>query len=445
MLTPSLSEEQAFQLGVEAYIYGYPLILMNVTKDISTAVPARQGMKAPINQFAHASAFPDASFTDVVSPNADTLYSVAWLDLLHEPIILSVPDTDGRYYLMPMLDAWTNVFAAPGKRTTGTGRADFAIVGPEWMGEIPAGVQTIQAPTCMVWLLGRTQTNGKADYDAVRAIQAQYRLTPLSHWGKPYTPPTDMPVNPMVNAQVSPVEQVKAMNAANFFGWMCHLMKTNPPAVADADTVKNFAPIGIVPGQEFEIRSLDDAVVRGLERSLTVGYDQVVAAGNSPNAQMKNNWLMMYDLGTYGTNYLSRAGVAWVGLGANLAQDAIYPMTRVDRDGNLLSGNHRYVIHFDSDQLPPIHAFWSITLYNSRQCFVDNPLNRYAIGDRDPLIVNSDGSLDLYIQTESPGAEKEPNWLPSPEDSFNLIMRLYWPKPAVLDGSWSPPPITRVT
>lgn len=443
-LSDSLSEEQTFQLGVEAYIYGYPLVLMNVTKDVATAVPAPQLAKAPANQFAHLPTFPDASFTDLVSPNVDTLYSIAWLDLTLDPIVLSVPDTQGRYYLMPMLDAWTNVFASPGKRTTGTGEGDFVIVGPDWMGVIPDGLRVIQAPTTMVWIIGRTQTNGHADYAAVHAIQTKYQLTPLRLWGRPYTPLPDSPVNPMVDPETPPIEQVNNMDAANFFGWMAALMKHNPPAAADAEMARKLAAIGIVPGQDFEIYGLSEAGIRGLERSVQAAQEQIAAAGTHLQAVSRNNWLIANDLGSYGTNYLHRAGVAWVRLGANLPQDAIYPMTRVDWDGNPLSGNHCYVIHFDANQLPPVQDFWSLTLYNERQCFVENPLDRYALGDRDPLVFHSDGSLDLYLQVASPGAEQEPNWLPSPSGSFNLIMRLYYPKPEALEGTWAPPPVVRV-
>lgn len=443
-LPDSLSEEKVFQLGVEAYIYGYPLVLMNVTKDVSTAVPVPQSMKAPLNQFAHLLTFPDAA-SNIVSPNADTLYSIAWLDLSLDPIVLSVPDTQGRYYLMSVLDAWSNVFASLGQRTTGTKKGDFVIIGPNWMGVIPDELTVIQAPTTMVWIIGQTQTTGKADYAAVHTIQSRYRLTPLRLWGRPYNPPPDIPVNPMIDPRTPPVEQVNNMNAANFFGWMAALMKHNPPAVADTEIVRKFAAIGIIPGQDFEIRSLSEAGVRGLERSVKAAQEQISVAATHPKVLNKNHWLVANNLGSYGTNYLHRAGVAWIGLGATLPQDAIYPTTQVDGDGNPLNGNHRYMIHFDADQLPPVNAFWSITMYNSHQCFVDNPIDRYTISNRDPLVFNPDGSLDLYLQTTSPGAEQESNWLPSPSDVFNLIMRLYYPKPEVLDGNWFPPPIIRVS
>jgi hypothetical protein len=280
--TPAPASETANATRVtaeDAYIYGYPLVLMDVTRAKMTNVPHALGMGAPINQFASVKTFPDATFTDVVSPNADTLYTQAWLDLSKEPLVLSVPDTHGRYYLMPMLDAWTNVFASPGKRTTGTGKGNFAITGPGWTGSLPVGVKEIKSPTDMVWVIGRTQANGKADFPAVNAIQAQYKLTPLSEWGKPYT---------------------------------------------------------------------------------------------------------------------------------------------------------------------PVNAFWSITMYNAKQSFVANPLNRFAIGDRDKLKFNPDGSLDIYLQHDSPGKDKESNWLPADAGSFNVALRMYWPKESALSGAWTPPPIKKV-
>lgn len=442
---PNLSEDQAFQLGIEAYIFGYPLILMDITKAVTTAVSAPQGFKAPINQFAHLKAFPDASFTAVVSPNADTLYSSAWLDLSVEPIVLSLPDTKERYYLMPMLDAWTNIFASPGKRTTGTKKGDFAIVPPNWTGKLPEEIQKIQSPTSMVWIIGRTQTNGKADYDAVHAIQNQYQLTPLSQWGKAYQPPTNVPITDGIDVKTPPIDQVKNLDAASFFTRMCHLMKDNPPSAQDQEMIEKLAKIGLKPSKDFNFQALEPAIIKGLERSISTGYEQVVKVGENPKAEIKNNWLMTYDLGSYGTNYLHRTGVAWVGLGANLPEDAIYPMTRVDENGEPLNGKYHYIIHFEADEIPPVNAFWSITMYNDEQCFVDNPINRYAVDDCSSLTFNKDGSLDIYIQHDSPSKNQESNWLPSPSEEFNLIMRLYSPKTIVLDKTWCPPPVKRIS
>jgi hypothetical protein len=402
-------------------------------------------MCAPINQFANAPAFPDHTFTDVVRPNADTLYSTAWLDLSKEAMVLSVPDIKGRYYLMQMLDAWTNVFASPGARTTGTGKGDFAIVGPGFKGKLPAGLKKVESPTNLVWIIGRTQTNGKADYEAVHTIQKEYKLTPLSAWGKPYTPPAKVPVDSKVSKE-PPVEQVEKMDAQEFFGRLNALMQANPPAAADAKAMQKFAAIGIATGKKFSLEGLDPAVKTALEKGLKEAQKEIVAEGKKiGGGKVVNGWMLTYDLGSYGTKYPYRAAIAYVGLGANLPEDAIYPKTRVDGEGKLLTGKNKYVMHFTKDQIPPVKAFWSLTLYNDKQFFAKNPLNRYAIGDRDKLKLNPDGSLDLYIQHESPGKDKESNWLPAPKDGFDLVLRLYWPKKSVLDGTWAPPPVKVVS
>jgi hypothetical protein len=346
---------------------------------------------------------------------------------------------------MMMMDACTNVFASPCTRTTGNGHGDFAIVGPRWSGTLPPGVKEIKAPTNVVWLVGRTQTNGAGDYAAVHAIQNQYKLTPLGAWGTPYTPPANVPVPSDIDTTTPPVDQVAAMNAATFFGRLNALMVSNPPAPADAAALARFATIGVGPGRPFDLKAMDPAEAKGLEESLIMGKARLAAEARKPHGKVVNHWQMMPgNTANFGTDYTFRAVVALVGLGANLPEDAIYPHATVDADGEALSGSHRYVIRFPKGQLPPVGAFWSITMYNATQAFVQNPINRYAIGDRDPLTFNADGSLTLYIQRDSPGRDKESNWLPAPRDSFNLFMRLYWPNKAVVDGTWKVPPVERV-
>ncbi|HKQ76770.1 MAG TPA: DUF1254 domain-containing protein [Blastocatellia bacterium] len=439
-----VSAGEASQIAVEAYVFGYPLVLMDVTRRVMTAVPKAGASKSPINQFLHIREFPDYTMTDVVSPNADTLYSTAWLDLAKEPMILSLPDVGKRYYLMEMLDAWTNVFASPGSRTTGNGRGDFAIVGPQWKGKLPAGVKEIKSTTNMVWLLGRTQTNGKEDYAAVRAIQDQYKLIPLSAWGNDYTPPDNAPVAAGIDVKTPPVEQVAKMDAATFFARLNNLMKDNPPADVDASAVSSFAAIGVAPGTSFDLRSLDRAIARSVEGSVKTAQSKIAAEAGKPHGKKVNDWDVMTNLGRYGTDYLFRSIVALVGLGANLPEDAIYPRATEDTEGQPLNGANRYAVHFPKGQLPPVNAFWSLTMYNSKQFFAQNPINRYAIGDRDKLKFNDDGSLTIYIQHESPGEDKESNWLPAPKDSFNVFMRLYWPKKEIVDGVWKMPGVERV-
>jgi hypothetical protein len=438
-----LTEDEAAKIAADAYVFGFPLVLMDVTRQARTAVPKADEGRAPANQFTHSAKFPDPKFRAVVSPNADTLYSSAWLKLAKEPLILSLPDAGKRYYLMQLMDAWTNTFACPGTRTTGNGKGDFAIVGPNWKGELPAGVQELRSPTNMVWLLGRTQTNGADDYDAVHAVQRQYKLTPLSAWGKAFTLPDDVPVEAGVDTKTPPLEQVMKMDAATFYGRLNALMKDNPPAAADESVIKKLAAVGIAPGKMIDWNTLDPAVAAGLKKGVTLAHERLAAATKLRRAG-PNGWEVNRNTGTYGTNYPLRALVSYFALGANLPEDALYPRARVDSEGRPLKGSNRYVLHFPKGQLPPAQAFWSVTMYNSNQAFVENSIGRYAIGDRDRLHFNDDGSLTLYVQRDSPGRDKESNWLPAPADDFNMIMRIYWPKKEALEGSWKPPAVQRV-
>jgi hypothetical protein len=440
-----VSREEAAKLASDAYIYGYPLVIMDVTRRVTTCVPKPEGTKVPVNQISHLRAFPDYTFTDVVSPNADTLYSFAWLHLSQEPMILSVPAANNRYYLMQMLDAWTNVFASVGTRTTGSSKANFAVVGPRWTSHLPAGVVEIRAPSNMVWMIGRTQTNGKKDYPTVHAIQDQYHLTPLSSFGKPYTPPKYVPVESGIDAQTPPVEQVARMDAATFFARLNALMNHNPPAAADASALERFAKIGVAPGAPFDLNSMDQETAKGIEQGAREGLAQIRAQAKKPHGTKVNGWnVLPSNTAAFGTDYVWRAVVALVGLGANLPADAIYPHATIDADSQPLTGAHQYRVRFPKGQLPPVNAFWSLTMYNTKQAFVQNPIDRYAIGDRDELTSDADGAVTLYLQHDSPGKDKESNWLPAPSDAFNVFMRLYWPKQEILDGTWKIPPIERV-
>ena len=257
-----------------------------------------------------------------------------------------------RYYLMQMLDAWTNVFACPGTRTTGSGKGDFAIVGPQWAGKLPASVQEIKSPTNMVWIIGRTQTNGPADYRAVHAIQDEYRLTPLSAFGKAYEPPDDLPVSLSIDMKTPPVEQVFKMDANTFFSRLNDLMKDNPPVLRRCRELKRFASIGVVPGKSFDLKSLNPAVARGVEASIRDAQAKIIANAKTPHGRTMNGWEFMGDVGSYGTNYLWRTVVALVGLGANLPEDAVYPRATKDSIGRPFSGANRYTIRFAKDSCP---------------------------------------------------------------------------------------------
>jgi hypothetical protein len=426
----------------QAYIFGYPMVLMDATRLVSTNFPAPVPGKsfAPVNQFGHFETFPDADFKDVVKPNCDTYYSIAWLDLKQEPLVLSVPDTKGRYYLLPMLDAYTNIFASPGKRTTGTSAGNFLITGPAFAETIPAGMTEIKAPTNMVWILGRTQTNSKQDgATVVRSIQQGYHLTPLSKWGSAYTPEKHV-VDTTISKTPPPVA-VEQMDIEVFINRLNQLMTANPPAAADSGLLKKLEAVGVGAGKQFSITNFDSETQAKI-RSIPGSVHQKLRDAASKMGTQENGWnVVRTGMGSYGNNYVGRALVALIGLGANLNADASYPNCLVDENGQKLNGSRKYVIHFDKGQTPPVNAFWSVTMYGPDDLLVANPIKRYAIGDRDKLKYNKDGSLDIFIQHESPGKDIESNWLPSGKEGFSLTMRLYWPKEEFVNGSWKLPAV----
>jgi hypothetical protein len=439
-LTPS----EAMAIGEDAYIYGYSLVTMDMTRRVTTNVSAPDGFHAPMGQFANAREYPTAAFKDVTAPNADTLYSSAWLDLSKEPYILSLPDEGNRYFLTPMLSGWTDVFQVPGTRTTGDKAQTYAITGPGWTGTLPAGVTQYKSPTNMVWILGRTYCTGTPeDYNAVHALQDQYKLVPLSAYGKTYTPLPGK-VDPSIDMKASVRDQVNGMDAATYFKRLATLMKDNPPAAEDAPIIARMAKIGIVPGHDFDSSKLDPAVAQALQGVPKPAFEKIMAQMKEAGTR-ESGWVFTTKTGLYGTDYLQRAFITAIGLGANRPQDAVYPTSEADRDGKPYSGANKYVMHFAKGETPPVNAFWSLTMYNAQYFFVANPLNKYTVSPRNALKYNPDGSLDVYVQNQSPGAEWEANWLPAPADKFILMLRMYWPKeqsPSILDGSWKVPPVT---
>ena len=444
LLVPSKGEADPAEMAIEAYVYGYPLVTMEMTRRVLTNVASAEGAKgAPMGQFTNLRQYPDAAFRAITAPNADTLYSTAFLDLAKEPYVLSVPNEDGRYFLLPMLSAWTNVFAVPGKRTTGTGAQTYLIAGPDWSGNVPSGAKLIVAPTNIVWILGRTYCTGTPeDYRAVHAIQDQYKLTPLSAYGKPYTPPTGR-VDPSIDTKTAVRTQVNRMDGAAYFNLLAALMKDNPPALGDGVIVAKLASLGIVAGQPFQAEKLARTVQRAIEQAPTLGVSRIM--GHLRQAgEFVNGWTFTTNGGDYGKDYLQRAFITAIGLGCNLPQDAVYPTSVVDGDGRKYDGAAKYVMRFAKGQLPPVEGFWSLTMYDADYFFVENPINRYSVSPRTDLKANADGSVDLLIQNASPGADKESNWLPAPKGPFILMLRNYWPKGALLDGSWELPPVRPV-
>ena len=438
--------ERAVSDAMDVYIYGYPLVTMDMTRRQMTNVATPDGGHAPMGQLVRMRNYPAPDYHAVTAPNADTLYTTGWLDVTNEPWILSVPDMGDRYYLLPMLSGWTDVFQVPGKRTTGGKAAKYAITGPNWSGTLPEGVTEYKAPTGLVWILGRIYCTGTPDdYNKVHALQDKFSLVPLSSYGKPYTPAPG-PVDASLNMKTAVRDQVDAMSIDDYFNYLARLLKTNPPAAADAPIVEKMKAIGIEPGKDFDPSKLggfDREAIKAVPKAAQLKIAEYFKKAAEP----VNGWTYMTkDIGVYGTNYIQRALVTAFGLGANRPQDAIYPTSQKGADGHEYDGaSKKYVMHFNKGDLPPVNGFWSLTMYDKDYFFFANPLNRYTLSARNKFVTNPDGSIDLYLQAESPGKAKEANWLPAPKAQFIPMLRLYWPKetpPSIIDGTWKPPAIT---
>lgn len=437
---------EEFWLASDAYIFGYPLVTMEMTRRVITNAAKVEGTHGPMGQIIKLREYPSAAFRDITAPNADTLYTTAFIDVGKEPWVLSIPDMKDRYFLFPMLDGWTTVFQVPGKRTTGTAAQTYAITGPGWQGTLPPGVKEYKAPTSIVWILGRIYCTGTPeDYAAVHALQDECKLVPLSSYGKSYTPPAGT-VDPSIDMKTAVREQVNRMSATEYFTLLAKLMKDNPPAAADAPELAKFARIGLVAGQDFDTSKFDPTFEKRIPQ---VSFDRIMLQFKVGKPVKHINGFA-YDTvtGIYGTDYLNRALVTAIGLGANRIEDAVYPTSQKDADGRDYEGKNKYVMQFAKGELPPAEGFWSLTMYNAEYFFVENPINRYSISARDNLKPNPDGSVDLYIQNESPGKDKESNWLPAPTGKFVLMLRMYWPRekpPSILDATWKIPPVKKVS
>ncbi len=438
----AISVSEAGSLAQEAWIFGMPLVYIEIQIDTMTHTSRNDGAHAPMNQFVHYRELADASNRTVVGLNVDTLYSLAQLDLSQEPLMLSVPRMGDRFWVIQIVDAWNNVPHAPGSRTVGSEGGKFAMVGPRWKGTLPHGVAELRVPTALALLAGRTYTGGRDDYAAVHALQDQYRLSPLSRWGQPYTPPDDVPLKAGVDTETVVPKQVLAMTPEDFFRRLNRLLATNPPEPDDPETMKRIARLGIGPDVDFRMDAFSPEIRTAIGEGIANG---ISIMRETPRGKLVNGWQIALDMGRYGTNYTYRAGWTFYGVGGNLAEDAVYPLAEVDAQSKPLNSRNRYLLRFTKASIPPVNAFWSLTMYDRDAFLVPNPINRFALGDRSTLAFGSDGSLTLHIQSSSPGPDKESNWLPAPEnDDFKLALRLYAPKKEVADGTWKPPALERV-
>lgn len=437
----TLTQTQAQRLGADAFVFGFPLLLMAAAmRQAIGAWPASNGDR--LNRFTHLRQFADPNARTIVAANVDTLYSLTWLDLTREPALLKLPDTGGRSYLMPLLDAWTNVFTSLTPDTVGTDGDTLAIVGPDWRGEVPEGTRRLNAPTNNVWGIFHLHAHDREDLDASRAIQRQLDLAPMSASGPAaQASPLDEPDEPELDPLPLAHRRVMEMDASEFLAELAMQMKVNPPAAIDVPMLDRLTAIELRPGQAFDWSALSEDTKEGL----TSGFEEGRRMVTSPSAaEAERGWQVLHaGAGSYGTDYLRRARIANFALGINRPEDAIFPLSTTDDDGGQLTGSHRYVLRFGSGALPPVDGIWSLAVYDMDQLFVSNPIDRYALGSRDELELASDGSLEIVIQHEPP-AGSHTNWLPTPPDDFYLMLHLYSPDRSAIDGTWTAPPVQRI-
>jgi hypothetical protein len=434
------SAEELQQIAVEGYAYCYPLLIMELTRRQQTV--GTGGTHGPPNALVHVRSYPTADFREVVRPNFDTLYSVAWLDVRAEPVVVHAPVLDDRFFMLPMYDMWTEAFACPGSRTSGRVPITFALCTPEWSGALPEGVERIDAPTPVVWMIGRTQTNGPADYQNVHRFQDGMSITPLSLWPGPA--PTPALLDDSGVDRTEPPKQVAALTGPELFALAAELVAQYRPHATDWSQLTRLARLGFRVGEPFDASAQPQMVQDAIAGAPAAARDLLLSRMSSVG-RIRNGWMIMSDgVGVFGNAYVKRAIIARLGLGANPPEDAIYPILQTDAHGAPLDGANRYAIHFDAGELPPADAFWSITVYDAQGYQVGNELDRFAIGDRDDLVYNADGSLDVYLQHERPADELLANWLPAPAGPLGVTMRIYEPRQELFSGAWVPPPVRRV-
>lgn len=441
-LTPAAAAtEAAHQAAMDGYLYFYPLVTMDLTRRQFTH-PSQGAQGAPSNAFLHVRALPQPG---AAAPwaNPDMLRSTGWLDLTAGPVVLSVPDTQGRLYTLTLLDMWTDVFATLGKRTTGTAKGNTVIVPPGWTGTLPSGMARIDAPTAHVWAKALIQTGGPADYPVVNALQDGFTLTPLSQWNLP-AQSQRVKSDPNLDLKIPVREQVESMPTDAFFTYAAELLRKNPPHATDQPVLAQLRRVGLIPGRTFDFDSLDHPAKQGMRRGLRAGRERMQAAAGG-TLRAVNGWQQeTASVGVYGSAYLRRALAAQAQPGSGLPEDLAVLLLAADSQGAPIDGAHRYLLHFESGQLPPAGALWSLAAYDGQGMPVANLLNRYALGDRAPLRYNADGSLDMHVSHAPPAPEDQANWLPLPASGpVTVLLRAYEPGPALLDGLWMPPLLVR--
>ncbi len=430
-----------YYTGLAAFIYGFPANVF-YSGVYFTTVDETNPETMDFNDLYHATELVGPEGSLVPTPNNDTMYSSSALDLSTEPIVLSVPafEDPERYYSFQMIDAYTCNFDYVGTRTTGTEAGDYIISGPEWSGEVPAGVTVFHSPTPFVWLLARTLTYGEEDLETVAAIQSSYGVQPLSSFTGGSSPtPVDVEFPP----PPFDVESEELEDNLDFYVLLGYAMQVNPPLRRDQFLTRSFRHIGFDSDWSFDDSRMTERQREGLRRAVDDGYEFVVNLTEMPGIT-QNGWFSTPpNTGEFGINYILRAAVAYKGLGALPAEEASYLTANVDANDESMTGDHSYELTFPT--APPAEAFWSVTMYDfETRLLVENPIDRYSIGNRTPGIEHdSDGALTIQIQREEP-AEGPANWLPAPESRFYVVLRLYLPTDEFLSGDYEVPGIERI-
>jgi hypothetical protein len=445
-MTPDDAQaKQAYALGVQAYIWGYPMVVMQKSRDAMTkggdapVTPDQFNesglLFAPVNQVANAWSMLGPSFSAVQSANSDTQYSVTWFDASEEPYILHLPDAKGRYYTYQFIDAWTNNFHYASTRTMGSQEQSYALVAPGWKGKLPEDVIPVDCPTPTGFIIGRWFVADQSDVAAVNVIQKQVTMTPLSSYGTPYSPP---------KVEVVPAKAYSGDLA--FFEQLGDVLVINGAPAGDAGLLGLIKNVGLTTDHGFDPSALSAGEKKALGQAIKDG-ESVLAAKAADMGEEVNGWQLSPVLDEYfGNSYLFRAAVGYQAMFVNTPIEAYYPAVYHDADGNVLDGTTgKYTITFPKGKTPPVGAFWSVTMYDAKKrLMVENPINRYKIGSADELKADADGSVTIHIQTDSPGEDKESNWLPAPKEPFYMLLRMYLPKIEVLNGQYAIPAVEPV-
>lgn len=443
--TTPVHQEGVVKKAVDAYIYAYPLLTFDLVRQHETNTEVPTGAAAPMGQLIKMRQYPAVDDHAAAAPNTDTLYTLAWLDVSEEPMVIEVPDMSGRYYMLPLMDGYSEMIDVIGAGDQTEDSREYLVAAKGWKGEVPAGMKVIESPTAMIWMCGRIYCLGTPeDYQAAHQIQDQIKLYPLSAHGTDYVPPKGV-FDPSLDMKTAVKDHLGNMTVDEYFTYFAEVMLKNPPPARDGDMPAMLAEIGIVPGEKFDLSAFSKADQKAL--AAVPQLAKLEMGLHLKKQPTTNGWLYFTDgVGNFGTDYLTRGMASFLGPGWNRPHDAIYPLSLKDAEGKSYDGSkHSYVMHFGKGMLPPVTdiGFWSLTLYDKSMFFVPNAMDRYSLSQRDALIKNEDGSIDIYIQAESPGKDKEANWLPAPKGEFVMVLRLYGPShetPSILDGSWEPPP-----